>query len=185
MQLQLLCITDCRSFGLIVGLLYSLAVPGVWSFLRVTLYHSCSRRSQYICIRACSQRRGGGRQGMVCVHAGSVCVVKPWHSQGTQKTGNTHNQPKRPSTDTTHRPSTKQYRKGSPGVKTHNKNQYSSRAACVCAWVIKHTSQLLPCVLQTMGPRGGSLSLVYCSALCHAPLPASSQCITASRHGYA
>ena len=51
-----------------------------------------------------------------------------WQLRGTQKTGNTYNQPKRPPTDTTHRPSTKHYRKGSPGVKTHNTNQHSSRA---------------------------------------------------------
>ena len=50
-----------------------------------------------------------------------------WHRRGTQKTGNTYNQPKRPSTDT-HRPSTKHYRKGSQGVKAHNTNQHSSRA---------------------------------------------------------
>ena len=51
-----------------------------------------------------------------------------WHRRGTQKTGNTYNQPKRPSTGTTHRPSTRHYRKGSPGVKTHNTNQHSIRA---------------------------------------------------------
>ena len=51
-----------------------------------------------------------------------------WHRRGKQKTGNTHNQPKRPSTDTIYRPSTRHYRKGSPGVKTHNTNQHSSRA---------------------------------------------------------
>ena len=51
-----------------------------------------------------------------------------WHRRGTQKTGNTYNQPKRLSTDITHRPSTWHYRKGSPGVKTHNTNQHSSRA---------------------------------------------------------
>ena len=50
-----------------------------------------------------------------------------WHRRGTQKTGNTYNQPNRPSTDT-HRPSTKHYRKGSPGVKTHDTNQNCSRA---------------------------------------------------------
>ena len=38
-----------------------------------------------------------------------------WHRRGTQKTGNTYNQPNRASTDTPHRPSTKHYRKGSPG----------------------------------------------------------------------
>ena len=51
-----------------------------------------------------------------------------WHRRGTQNTGDTYNQPKRPSTDTTHRPSTWHYRKGSPGVKTHNTNQHSCRA---------------------------------------------------------
>ena len=51
-----------------------------------------------------------------------------WHRRGTQKTGNTYSQPKRPSTDTTHRPSTEHYRKGNPGVKTHNTNQRSSCA---------------------------------------------------------
>ena len=45
-----------------------------------------------------------------------------WHRRGTQKTGNPYSQPKRPSTDTTHRPSTLHYRKGSPGVKTQNTN---------------------------------------------------------------
>ena len=34
------------------------------------------------------------------------------------KTGNTYNQPNRPSSDTLRRPSTKHYRKGSPGVTT-------------------------------------------------------------------
>ena len=51
-----------------------------------------------------------------------------WHRRGTPKTGNTYHQPKRPSTGTTHRPSTRHYLKGSPGVKTHNTNQHSSRA---------------------------------------------------------
>ena len=62
----------------------------------------------------------------------TMCYTKKapnaWHCRGTRKTGNTYNQPKRPSTDTTHRPSTKHYRKGSPGVKMHNTNQHSSRA---------------------------------------------------------
>ena len=51
-----------------------------------------------------------------------------WHPQGTPKTGNIYNQPKQPSTGTTHRPSTRHYRKGSPGGMTHNTNQHSSRA---------------------------------------------------------
>ena len=55
-------------------------------------------------------------------------ALNAWHRRGTQKTGNTYNQSKRPSTDTTHRPSTKHYRKGSPGFNTHNTNQHSSRA---------------------------------------------------------
>ena len=42
-----------------------------------------------------------------------------WHRRGTQKTGNTYKQPDRPSTDTPHRPSTKHYRKGSPGDAQH------------------------------------------------------------------
>ena len=49
------------------------------------------------------------------------------HRQGTPKTGNTCNQFKRPSTGTTHRQRTRHYRKGSPGVKTHNTNQHSGR----------------------------------------------------------
>ena len=44
------------------------------------------------------------------------------------KDKNTYNQPKRPSTGTSHRPSTRHYRKGSPGFKTNNTNQRSSRA---------------------------------------------------------
>ena len=51
-----------------------------------------------------------------------------WHRRGTQKTGNTYNQPKRLSTSTPHRRSTGHYRKGSSGFKTHNTNQHSSRA---------------------------------------------------------
>ena len=53
-----------------------------------------------------------------------------WNRRGTPnlKTGNTYYQPKRPSTGTTHRPSTRHYEKGGPGVKTHNTNQHSSRA---------------------------------------------------------
>ena len=54
-----------------------------------------------------------------------------WHRRRTQKTGNTYNQPNRPSTDTTHRPSTKQYRKGSPAVKTHNTHQHSNHPLSV------------------------------------------------------
>ena len=55
-------------------------------------------------------------------------VPNALHRRGTQKTGNTYNQSNRPSTDTTHRPRTWHYRKGSPGVKTHNTNQHSCRA---------------------------------------------------------
>ena len=62
-----------------------------------------------------------------------------WHPQGTPKTGNIYNQPKQPSTGTTHRPSTRHYRKGSPGVKTHNNNQHSSRA---CLQQSNHTPSL-------------------------------------------
>ena len=43
----------------------------------------------------------------------TVKAQNSWHRRGTQKTGNTYNQPKHPSTDTTHRPSTKHYRRGS------------------------------------------------------------------------
>ena len=50
-----------------------------------------------------------------------------WHRRGTPKPGNTYHQPKRPLTGTTHIPSTRHYLKGSPGVKTHNTNQHSSR----------------------------------------------------------
>ena len=35
--------------------------------------------------------------------------------KNAQKTGNTYNQPNRPTTDTPHRPTTKHYREGSPG----------------------------------------------------------------------
>ena len=55
-------------------------------------------------------------------------VPNAWHRQGRQKTGNTYNQFKRPSTGTTDRPSTRHDRKGSPGVKKRNTNQHSSRA---------------------------------------------------------
>ena len=59
-----------------------------------------------------------GRRYCGAVHA-SMCYTEKapnaWHRRGTQNTGNTYNQRKRPSTDTPHRPSTKHYRKGSPG----------------------------------------------------------------------
>ena len=48
-------------------------------------------------------------------------------------TGNTYNQPKPPSTGTTHSPFTRHYRKGSPGVKTRIPSGVSwhrRRAAC-------------------------------------------------------
>ena len=61
-----------------------------------------------------------------------------WHCRGTQKTGNTYNQPKRPSTDTTHRPSSWHYRKGSPGVKTRHTHQHSCRAH------LQHSNHPLP-----------------------------------------
>ena len=54
--------------------------------------------------------------------------TKDWkHLQSTHTT----NQPTRPSTGTNHRPCTRHCRKGSPGVKTHNTNQHSSRAHAV------------------------------------------------------
>ena len=46
-----------------------------------------------------------------------------WHRRGPQKTGNTYNQRNRPSTDTPHKPSTKHYRKGSPGDAQHQLTQ--------------------------------------------------------------
>ena len=49
------------------------------------------------------------------------------HNRQETPTINPNHQP-RPSIDTTHRPSTKHYRNGTPGVKTHNCNQHSSRA---------------------------------------------------------
>ena len=70
-------------------------------------------------------------KGCTCVNVWSCYKGKApnaWHRRGTQETGNTYKQPKRPSSDTTHRPSTKHYRKGSPGVKTHKTGQHSSRA---------------------------------------------------------
>ena len=51
-----------------------------------------------------------------------------WHRRGTQNTGNSYNQPIRPSAGTPHRPGTRHYRKGSPGIKTPTTNQHSSRA---------------------------------------------------------
>ena len=60
-----------------------------------------------------------------------------WHRQGTQKTGSTYNQHRRSSMGTTHRPSTRHHRKGSPRAKSRNINQHSSRARL-------HHSNLLP-----------------------------------------
>ena len=75
-----------------------------------------------------------------------------WHRQGTHKTGSTYNQPKRPSTGTTHRPSTRHYRKGSPGVKPH-KLQASSvhvspfatahRSNCTASIIRKYTPSII------------------------------------------
>ena len=39
-----------------------------------------------------------------------------WHRQGTSKTGNTYNQPKQPSTGTTHRPSTRAIQERGPRI---------------------------------------------------------------------
>ena len=50
------------------------------------------------------------------------------HCRGTPKTGKTYNQPICPSTGITHKPSTRHYLNGSPGVRTHNTTQHSSRA---------------------------------------------------------
>ena len=70
--------------------------------------------------------------GQLLLHKRARCYTETApnarHRRVTQKTGNTYNQPKRPSTGTPHRPSTRHNRKGSPGVKTHNTNQHSSRA---------------------------------------------------------
>ena len=101
-------------------------------------------------------------QVMFCVFGGDVraqqlymCYTEKapnaWHRRGTQRTGNTYNQPKRPSTDTTHRPSTWQYPKGSPGVKTHNTNQHSNHSPSVPTrnWVITRSSQPTQPVLRS------------------------------------
>ena len=64
--------------------------------------------------------------------AGPECYTEKapnaWHRRGTPNTGNTYHQPKRPSTGTTHRPRTRHYLKGIPGVRKHRTNQHSSRA---------------------------------------------------------
>ena len=48
----------------------------------------------------------------------SLCYTEEasitWHHQGTQKTGNTYCQHKRPPVGTTHRPSIRHHREGSP-----------------------------------------------------------------------
>ena len=49
------------------------------------------------------------RWGLFCVYMEKA--DNAWHRRGKQKTGNTYNQPKRPSTGTPHGPSTRHYRK--------------------------------------------------------------------------
>ena len=95
---------------------------------------------------------------LVCICAlRSLCLLYRESSKRLAPPRNTKDRKhpessKRPSTDTTHRPSTRHYRNGSPGVKTHNTNHHSSRARLQHSnhppslptpnWVITRSSQL-------------------------------------------
>ena len=70
---------------------------------------------------------GGGGGGCVC-ECYKERVPNAWHRRGTQQTGNTDNQLKRPSTGTPHRPRTRHCRKGCTGIQTHNTSRHSNRA---------------------------------------------------------
>ena len=67
----------------------------------------------------------GGRESLLCY---TKKAPNAWHRRGTQNTGNTYKQPKRPSTDTTHRPAPNTIERAARESRRITRLQHSSRA---------------------------------------------------------